>query len=299
MIDGHTTVTALAAATGTQARGIRKLLRVLAHEKLFTLGADDTVGLTALGSVLVEDHVHERYDHRSGYARIDDCWPGLLHSLRTGGSGYEHATGRAFWARLGSDDKLGSTFDHAQGQESALWSARSVEAFALTGEEHMVDVGGGTGTFLAVVLDAHPGTRGTLVELPTTAERARHSLGERGLADRVRVVPQSFFEPLPPDGDVYVLAQVLHDWPDAEAVAILTRVAEAAGDRRILLVERLPSEHDHDHDLAYDLQMYARFGGGGRDLDEYAALAERAGLHLHGVTELRAGRHLLELRPRG
>ncbi|MQA79735.1 MAG: hypothetical protein GEV10_14855 [Streptosporangiales bacterium] len=79
------------------------------------------------------------------------------------------------------------------------------------------------------------------------------------------------------------------DWPDAEAVAILRRVAGG----RVVLVERIPRVDD-DHDLAFDLQMYTMFGGGERSRHEFAALAERAGLRVDSVTEVRDGLYLIE-----
>jgi hypothetical protein len=39
-------------------------------------------------------------------------------------------------------------------------------------------------------------------------------LAEAGVADRCEVVPTDFFHSLVSGGDAYVLAQILHDWPD-------------------------------------------------------------------------------------
>jgi hypothetical protein len=49
-----------------------------------------------------------------------------------------------------------------------------------------------------------------------------------GVAGRVTMAGQSFFDPLPSGADLYLLRGVLNDWPDREAVAILTRCAGAA-----------------------------------------------------------------------
>ncbi|MFC5751426.1 SIP domain-containing protein [Actinomadura rugatobispora] len=293
--DGRTTVPDLAAAAGARPRGIRKILAVLAHQGYFTLGADDVVALTPAGTFLLEEQVHGRLDHRNGYARLDDSWPGLLHAARTGESGFEHAAGHSFWAELAGDERLGRTFDGDLARWSGTWSPDLVKALALTGE-HLVDVGGGTGTFLAHVLAEAPGVRATLVELPTTAERARAHLAERGLADRVAIAAQSFFEELPAGRDLYLLAQVLHDWPDEEAVAILTRVAEAARGRRVVVLERVATPADEAGTAAFDLQMYTVFGSGERDRDEFAALGERAGLRLESATRIHANLHAIEFR---
>ena len=50
----------------------------------------------------------------------------------------------------------------------------------------------------------------------------------------MRVGPADFFKTVPEGGDVYVLAQILHDWPDHDALEIL-RVCAAAAEYEALL----------------------------------------------------------------
>ena len=65
------------------------------------------------------------------------------------------------------------------------------------------------------------------------------------MADRVTTVGQSFFDPLPTGGDVYLLKSVLADWPDREALTILERCAEAARPSgRVVLVSGVSPDND-------------------------------------------------------
>ncbi|SDT27004.1 siderophore-interacting protein [Microlunatus soli] len=275
----------LADRVGVRPRGLTKIIRLLAHEGYFTLSAIGAVGLTPLGAILTEEFVHLRLDRASGYARLDDGWPGLLHALGTEGSGFERATGASFWQTLGDDQRLGASFDAALSDWSDAWADQVVDQLKITDGE-LIDVGGGTGTLLDRLLLSAPRAHGTLVELPTTAARARQRFTDSGTIDRVRIVEQSFFETVPTGGGHYLLAQVLHDWPDAECVAVLRRVAAAAGDAPVHVIERLPSADDHDHDLTFDLQLYTVFGGGERTRTEYETLAGAAGLDLVASAEL-------------
>ncbi|GAB2609847.1 methyltransferase [Kribbella endophytica] len=286
----------LAGAVGAQVTGVRKLVRLLARDEYFTLDGDQ-VELGPRGWLLLEPVVRARLDHGKGYARVDDAWPGLVEAIRTGGSGYEAARGKSFYTELGDDEALVSSFDGQLAEWSGHWTGRLVEALALS-DEHVVDVGGGTGALLGAVLQAYPGTRGTLVELPSTAERAGQFFAEQGLSDRVTIATQSFFEPLPTGADLYLIAQVLHNWPDAETVSILTRLANAAGDAPILIVERLTGGAENDADLASDLLMYAVFGAGERSAAEFAELAGQAGLELVATRQVLGALSTLELRPR-
>ena len=91
----------------------------------------------------------------------------------------------------------------------------------------VVDVGGGTGAMLASLLRRHSHARGVLVDLPGTVARAGEIIESFGVGDRVTVEGQSFFDALPAGADLYLLKNVLNDWPDEPTVAILRRCAEA------------------------------------------------------------------------
>jgi 2,7-dihydroxy-5-methyl-1-naphthoate 7-O-methyltransferase len=141
----------------------------------------------------------------------------------------------------------------------------------------VVDVGGGLGHVLANLLAANPHLQGTLVDLPATAERARATLSAGGVADRVTIVGQSFFERLPPGGDVYMLRSVLNDWPDAEAQRILAGCAEAAGPGRRILVAGGVRPDDAPPRIEIDKLVT---GGRDRPLREFRTMAEAVGVDI-------------------
>lgn len=158
-----------------------------------------------------------------------------------------------------------------------------------------------TGALLAAVLSRDPAVRGTLVEQPGTAARARERFTEAGLADRAAVIEGSFFDALPTGGTLYVLAQVIHDWPDEDAVRILQRCADAlratgGATGRVALIERLVDAQvpDSDHVLM-DLRMLTLFGSAERTHAQFADLAGRADLTLVGDRPIGHGLSLLTL----
>jgi hypothetical protein len=159
----------------------------------------------------------------------------------------------------------------------------------------VVDVGGGTGTLLAAILERAAHALGTLVELPRTAEHAGLLFRARGLSERVTVVGRSFFEPLPPGADVYVLNIVLHDWPDADAISILERCADAAPPTgRILVIESLRSPRGDSLVSAMDLFMLILFGGRERSLEAFDELFHSAGLRRSRIVGTIGARSLIE-----
>jgi hypothetical protein len=90
-----------------------------------------------------------------------------------------------------------------------------------------------------------------------------------------------FFESVPAGAGAYLLKQVLHDWDDERARAILCAVRRAmTRDSRLLLAERmLPEEVDAAAvpTLLVDVLMMVVTGGRERTEAEFAALLADAG----------------------
>ena len=126
------------------------------------------------------------------------------------------------------------------------WTAQVADAVAaaypLAGSETVVDVGGGHGLLLATLLRAHPALRGVLFDLPQVAAGARPLLEAQGVADRCATVGGDFFAAVPDGGDVYVLAQILHDWDDERCGVILAncRRAMRPGGKLLVVEQVLP-----------------------------------------------------------
>ena len=153
-------------------------------------------------------------------------WGTLLDYVRTGQPAYRELFGRPFWEDLAAHPKIAADFDALMGPAGHGVPDFDIE---LTGGwgglRTMVDVGGGTGAMLASLLRRHPHVRGILVDFPGTVARAGEILIAGGVADRVTLRGQSFFDPLPAGADLYLLKSVLNDWPDEQTVAILRRCA--------------------------------------------------------------------------
>jgi 2,7-dihydroxy-5-methyl-1-naphthoate 7-O-methyltransferase len=237
--------------------------------------------------------------------------------------------GRRFWEDLAADARLGASFASLMEAHSAELADDVVAGYPWAGQTLVVDVGGGTGTLLARILSAHPHLRGILVDLVSGSPEAARVLQEAGVADRCQPVVADFFGPLPVGGDVYLLRNIIHDWPDEQAVAVLRRCAEAAGPAeaaqaagpaeaaeaaeaagpagaaeaagaggRVLVVERVVSQDGNRLELtAMDLRMMLLFGSRERSAEEFSALAGAAGLRLVTARPTSSSYWLLEYAP--
>src|SRR6266571_8328965 len=116
-----------------------------------------------------------------------------------------------------------------------------------------------------------------------------------GVAGRVTVEGQSFFDPLPAGADLYLLKSVLNDWPDEPTVAILRRCAEAArpSQAAIAILGGVAAD-EMPRSLGIDMLVA---GGKTSTLSQFTGLARRAGLDVITARTQSSGRYVVECRP--
>ncbi|MEV4799626.1 methyltransferase [Nonomuraea sp. NPDC049421] len=298
--DDRVPVDELARRAGADADALARLLRHLVCHGLYTEPSPGGFAVNEPAALLASGHpsgMRARLDLDGFGGRMDLAFTGLLHTVRTGQPAWETVFGLPLWAHLAADEQLSATFD-AMMADGPDYLADALAGFDWSGVRHVADVGGGTGALLAELLHAHPGLRGTLVDLPDTVDRGRHFLAERGLDGRCVFAGQSFFDPLPAGADVYVLRRVIHDWDDASAIRILRRCAEAAGSQgRIVMIEFQGGGDAAPAMFAeMNLRMLVLAGGRERSMDQYEALATEAALEVSATHSTPLGHLILTMR---
>jgi ubiquinone/menaquinone biosynthesis C-methylase UbiE len=119
-------------------------------------------------------------------------------------------------------------------------AARSLAAtYDFDRHSRLLDVGGGTGSFLVAILSAQPQLHGTLFELPEVAEIAERKLAASGIAERVSILAGNALEDELPDGhDAVLLANVIHYFLPDQNLELVSRVRAAVQpSARLLLVD--------------------------------------------------------------
>jgi ubiquinone/menaquinone biosynthesis C-methylase UbiE len=103
----------------------------------------------------------------------------------------------------------------------------------------LLDVGGGTGSFLLTVLRGCPALNGTLFELPGACAVARQRLSAEPEGQRIAIIEGDVFKDrLPGDHDVMLVANTIHVFSHAHNLALLKEMRAAATvGTRLLLVD--------------------------------------------------------------
>jgi len=159
-------------------------------------------------------------------------------------------------------------------------SPQVVAAFDLSRFQRLVDLGGATGHLAIAACQRYPSLRATVFDLPDAVPLAREIVAASPVSQRINVVAGDFFTDPLPEGDLYALGRILHDWSEEKMLRLLTRIYERLpSGGGLLIAEKLLNEDRSGPRWAQmqSLNMLTCTEGKERTLSEYEALLKRVG----------------------
>lgn len=296
--NGPKTADELAAELGVHGPSLLRLLRTLSAFGFFAFDGtrfslnDATAPLCRDAPNSVLDLVLSTHSEWQQVA-----WRNALYSIRTGRSSLEHATGHSLFGYL-----LKHPSEHAQFNRAMQAATRGVvpallETFEFAPGSYIVDLGGGDGTLLTMLLDASPDCTGTVVDLKPVIDGIPDRSLPDSVASRVAFSAGDFFEHVPPGADYYILKHVLHDWDDEKSCVILGNCRQAlSATARLLIIESVMREGEGNrYAHLIDLGLLVATAGRERSQTEYESLCSRSGLQVRRVLHNRSPFAILEV----
>ena len=287
LADGPKSVEQLAAATGTHAPSLYRLLRGAASSEVFREISPRVFESTPMGDTLRSGTGSLKAVFTSiGGEEHYDAWGDIVHAVTTGETAFDHHFGKGIWQFFDENPSNAKVFNQAMTDFTHAIDQALLKAYDFGKFKHIVDVGGGHGAVLAAILKAHPRVSGTVFDQPNVAEGACKAISEQNLSARCAAVGGDFFQSVPTGGDAYLMKFIIHDWDDEKSIRILKNIRKASpAGTKVLLVETLvPEGNGPDFSKLMDLNMLVMTGGRERTEQEYAALFAAAGFKLTGVT---------------
>jgi len=296
---GPRTVADLAAETQTNERCLFRLLRTLASLGIFLEQQGERFTLTPLAEGLRSDLPDSQWALAvMAGEEAYFAWGHLLHSVKTGETGFVKQYGRPIFDYLADHPEQAAIFDRAMTGVHGHETQPMIDAYPFGECQVLADLGGGNGSVLSTILTRHPNLQGILFDLPHVVERTRPRLAAAGLANRCQALSGSFFESVPQGADAYLMRHIVHDWNDEQVVTILRNCRAVLPERgRVLVVENIVLTGNAPSPAKLlDLAMMVLPGGLERTEAEYRALFDAADLKLTRVVPTTAGVSVLEAR---
>ncbi|XP_073128336.1 caffeic acid 3-O-methyltransferase 2-like [Henckelia pumila] len=241
--------------------GVERLYSLAPVCKFYTKD-DDGFSLAPLLFMLL-DKVHS------------ETWYHLKDAILEGGVPFDKAHKMNMFEYTHTDPSYNKVFNSAMSNFSTILMKNVVDKYdGFKGLGTLVDVGGGIGVSLHMILTKHPTIKGINFDLPHVIRDASSYAGVEHIGGDmfVRV----------PKGDAIFMKWILHDWSDTHCIKILKRCHEAIPNNgKIIIVERVLPENPKEGlicNFQIDVVMLACTPGGKeRTEKEFHALAKQAG----------------------
>lgn len=207
---GPRTAEDIAAGTTLHVPALRLVLDACVAEGLLST-ADGSYANTPLANAfLVRDSPAFSANSFKYVQNLYDTWGRLTDLVRQGTPpmpaaeymGNDKARTRAFVLGMHERAKgIGSVLPHL---------------VSLAGRKHLIDVGGGPGTYSVGMVTANPGLRSTVLDVPGVLEVSRELVDQSGVGDRITLMPGDYLtSPFGSGYDAALLSGMMHrETPD-------------------------------------------------------------------------------------
>ncbi|XP_071738108.1 caffeic acid 3-O-methyltransferase-like [Rutidosis leptorrhynchoides] len=271
---------------------IERLLRYLASESVLTSTVvTDESGkcVTLYGMTEVSNYYVRNEDGTSLASSLFliydkvfvDCWYHLKDAVVDGGTPFDKAHGVNAFEYPAKDNRFNKVFNKCMYDVTKIAMKIILEKYkGFEGVKELVDVGGGLGANLELIVSKYPNIKGINFDLPHVIKDVTPFPGVMHLGG-------DMFESVP-KGDVIFMKWILHDWGDNYCVKLLKNCyAALPDDGKVVVVEAIMPDHENGYTntdeisknaISADLVMLiANPGGKERSIKEFDILAKEAG----------------------
>ncbi len=144
--------------------------------------------------------------------------------------------------------------------------------FSLKDFNHLVDLGGATGSFTIPALLANENLSATIFDHEKVKQFAEKKICEYNLQERLTFNAGDFFKQELPPGDVYSLGYILSDWTDDQGTALLIKIFNRLPKGGVIIILEKVFNDDKSGPFTtamMDLNMLLETYGKHRTYDEY------------------------------
>ncbi|KAJ8452952.1 hypothetical protein Cgig2_014715 [Carnegiea gigantea] len=302
---GSMTISELSSSLGCPQPYLCRIMRFLSHRKIFkqTKTTQGTLSYT-------QTPLSRQLTRMNSFILLESSlvmlapWLSLSNCVR-GGIGnnapFHLAHGEDVWSYAANHPSHSKLINDAMACDSRVTVPLIIKGCPslFDGVSTVVDVGGGDGTTLSMLVKAFPWIRGINYDLPHVVSNPSIPI-----SDRIEHVGGDMFDNIP-KADVVFLKWVLHDWDDEECIQILNKCKEAiikekAG--KVIIVEAVIEEETEDKledaRLMLDMVMMAHTTNGKeRTLKEWSHIVDKAGFNHINVKPIQAVQSVIEVYP--
>ncbi|XP_059455362.1 caffeic acid 3-O-methyltransferase-like [Corylus avellana] len=211
------------------------------------------------------------------YRPVAEVWFHLKDAvLEEGINLFEKVNGKTLFEFMETDPKVNKLFSDAMVSHSGIALKKVLETYkGFEGVSVLVDVAGGFGATLNMIISKYPSIKGINFDLPQVIKQAPSYSG-------IEHVEGDMFESVP-NGDAIVLKCTCHDWSDEQCIKLLKNCHKALHENgKVIIVDYIMPEVPESsiaakHISVYDNGMVFNLGGKERTEKEFEFLSKSSG----------------------
>ncbi|CAF3456719.1 unnamed protein product [Rotaria sp. Silwood2] len=272
--------------------------------------------LTESGRMLTSDHS----SHSRDFVRwvLGPLFNNSMYQLpdlvrhKGAGSGMTRVTGGlnlyAYISQPGNQE-LASIFNGAMIATSMSTGTKLVSGINYDRFTTLVDIGGGSGTYLAQILEHYPSIScGIVFDLPSVINQTKDSEGFKSRMipeTKVKFISGDMFDSSTiPQADAYLIKHIFHNYNDEKCVIILSSIRQTNQNRlgrqsiKVFIVDYIIFPGDalsnwQAHALDIGIGVFLE-GGRERTIQEYEQIINKAGFKLEKIYPVQAPDSIIE-----
>ena len=298
---GPKTIEEIAAATDTHAPSITRLMRALTALGIFAQPEPGVYGMTALSWHLCKDTPGSLRNFILYFSRewVWNLWNELPYAMKTGKSAMRHVYDKNIWEFIDKRPEDLQMLNRGINEFSSLINPSLLMSYDFSQFKSLVDIGGGYGNFLTLLIENNPSFQAILFERPSVIEEAKQFYADTRFVEQFSFVPGSFFEEYPAGADAYFYKFVINDWGYEYAKQMLTacrRAIPAHG--KLIITEFLLVDNPEPLSTLMNVLTFLAFEGGqGRTEEEFRTLLSETGFTVTNVISTPSSLYIIEAVP--
>ena len=247
---GHTTVDALAAACGVQREPLRMVLEWCVADGTLTSDGGHYRNTPATFAYLVKGQPAYAANGLKYAQDLYPAWGGLAGLVRTGRPAIDPDS------ILGDDKAKTRAFIYAMHERARGLGSVLPAGVDFSGRRHLLDVGGGPGTYSIALVQKVPGMRSTVLDLPGVLEITREIVEANGCRGRIALLPGNYLTtPFGAGYDALLMSGMMHREHESECRLLLGKAFTALDSGGLLVVSDVFFEDDRKNSPPFALSF--------------------------------------------
>nr|QLI49054.1 O-methyltransferase 2 [Gloriosa superba] len=258
---------------------LERILRFLASHSVLTC-KERRYGLAPMSKFLIRN----QYGESLGDLILMDqdpvfikSWQQLKYAALDGVSPFTKAHGKESFEYHAIDSRFNEVFNKGMASSSTIFLRKILDVYkGFESITQLVDVGGGIGVTLSMIISKYPHIEGVNFDLP-------HVISEAPAIPGVEHVGGDMFVEIPRASNIF-MKWILHDWNDEQCVEILKNCRKALSDGgKVIIAEAIlpetPKTDEASQEAFYGDVCMLTYNGGGKERteNELKSLAVNAG----------------------